>query len=185
MIVVLERDPEIRNDILQTLRWIDRRHRVEACENGYTGLQSVRRFKPGIVITGPSISPEVAGELRSHAPSALIVGVGTKEDQPFHLTLPLPLPQDRLREILEKVRRRSSSRVVGDKPKRRNGLLKLKPISVTVCDGALRFSMNAVDGIALGDFLQRLNKYSIVSYALFRSGAELATTVATHPVARR
>jgi len=179
MIVVLERDPEIRNDIVQTLEWIDRRHRVEACDNGYACLQSVRRYKPGIVIIGPSISPEVAGEVRSRALGALIVGVGTKENEVFHLTLPLPLPHDTLREVLEKVRLRSSRRVVEDKRKHRHGRLKPKPIRVTVCNGTLRFSMNADDGTALGDFLQRLSKYSIVSYALFRNGAELATTVDT------
>jgi len=179
MIVILERDPEIQNDIVQTLQWIDRRHRVETCDNGYDCLQKVRRFKPGIIMTGPSISSEVARELRSHAPDALIVGVGTKEDEIFHLTLPLPLPHDKLREVLQGVRPRSSRRVVEDKRKQRQRRLQPKPITVTIYDGTLRFSMNLDDGIALGDLLQRLSKYSIVSYALFRSGTELATTVAT------
>jgi len=181
MILILERNEQIRNEIVNAVQWVDRRHQVIPCSDVYSGLSKAARFKPRIVLTGPSITADIAIQFRSNIPGALIVGLGVKDgddNSSFDVKLPA-VEHHKIREVLESARQPRPGARTEDKRRTRQRRRE-DAITITVCDGTLRFSMSAAAGSSLGSFLAKLSeKNAIVSYALLRKGVELSTTLET------
>jgi len=173
MILVVEPDLSKRNEILNTVRWIDERHHVAVCDNTYEGLAIVRKTKPEIVFLGPGVNDDLANKVHSQSPGTLIVSVGSSKERKAtaNSAETIPLDHAAFREVLQRSR---EPRIKSARKKRTLSRGDALCIMVITQD-SLKFQMKTVQGTTLGIFLKQLN-YGIVSYALYRNDFELSTS---------